>query len=167
MSALIAASRPRVWAALTNPDEVVRWRPGLLEPVAAGRYPVVGVPVRWRCRVQDLPLLLEETPLETSRGELLRSRLRLGLFRFESTFTLSSVTGERDRTRLGLRILAANEIPVVGGTLDRFAVRRLALDLATNHLRALRDWCEASAHHAAPPPPPPPPLPRQLPFAAG
>lgn len=145
MSTLVEASRPRVWTALTNPAEVVRWRPGLLAPVGEWNgYPVVGEPVRWRCRVRDLPVVLEDTPLEAATGELLRSRLRLGLFCFESTFTLAPSSRDGTQTRLGLRILAENQMPVVGGTIDRFDVRRFALDLATNHLCAARDWCEAS-----------------------
>jgi hypothetical protein len=105
--------------------------------------------VKWKCRIRDLPIVLHETPLEVVRGEQLRSRLRLGLFRFEESFTLAPTPGEPGRTRVGLHLYVANEMPVVGGTLDRFAVRRLATELGGTHLQALRDWCEAGRLPAA------------------
>lgn len=134
----------RVWAALADPTEIVHWRPGLVEPLGgADRYPRAGETVRWRCRVRELPIELRETPLEVVAGERLSSRIRLGLFRFEASFTLAPLTADPLRTRVGLQIQVANELPVVGGTLDRFAARRLATELAATELMALRDWCEA------------------------
>jgi uncharacterized protein YndB with AHSA1/START domain len=151
LSTVIDAPRARVWSALTVVDETLRWRPGLLAATdAAEDWPVVGQPFRWRCRLHDLPIELRETPLEIVRGERLRSRLRLGLFRFEETFTLTAVEEAPQRTRLGLHVHVANEMPVVGGTLDRFSVRRLATDLSAIHLQALRDWCEATRSGRAP-----------------
>jgi uncharacterized protein YndB with AHSA1/START domain len=144
MSAALAVPRARVWAALADPAEVVHWRPGLVAaPAGASRYPEPGETVRWRCRVRELPLELRETPLEVVTGERLHARLQLGLFRFEATFTLAPLTSEPPRTRVGLQVQVANEVPLVGGTLDRFGVRRLATELAATQLMALRDWCEA------------------------
>jgi hypothetical protein len=51
--------------------------------------------------------------------------------------------------RAGLRITTPSETPLVGESLDRFAVRRFATELASNSLAALRDWCELG--HAAEP----------------
>jgi uncharacterized protein YndB with AHSA1/START domain len=144
MSAAVAAPRARVWAALTDPAEIVHWRPGLVAPrQGADRYPRAGETVRWRCRVRELPIVLRETPLEVVAGERLASRIHLGLFRFEASFTLAPLASDPPRTRVGLQIQVANELPVVGGTLDRFAARRLATELAATELMALRDWCEA------------------------
>ena len=57
MSAAVAASRARVWSALAEPAEAVRWRPGLVAPLeGCERYPHAGEAVRWRCRVRELPL---------------------------------------------------------------------------------------------------------------
>jgi hypothetical protein len=130
----------------------VRWRPGLVALLEGERYPHAGTPVRWRARVRDLPLLLYETPLEVVAGERLQARVRLGLFHYETSFTLAPLEGETPRTRVGLHIQVANELPVVGGTLDRFTVRRLATELAATELMALRDWCEAARPSARPPP---------------
>lgn len=145
MSAAVAASRARVWSALAEPAEAVRWRPGLVAPLeGCERYPHAGEAVRWRCRVRELPLLLHETPLEVVAGERLHARIRLGLFHYEASFALAPLAGETPRTRVSLQIQVANELPLVGGTLDRFAVRRLATELAATELMALRDWCEAA-----------------------
>lgn len=153
MSAALAASRARVWSALAEPAQAIRWRPGLLEPVSSGGpYPRAGVAMRWRCRVRELPLVLHETPLEVVAGERLHARVRLGLFRYETTFTLASLAADDSRTRVGLQIQVPNELPVVGGTLDRFGVRRLATELAATELMALRDWCEAARPSDGAPP---------------
>jgi len=41
--------------------------------------------------------------------------------------------------------VAANSLPVVGGLLDRFAVRRLAAGIVDTKLRSLQKWCENQA----------------------
>ena len=154
MSAAVAVPRARVWAALADAEEVVHWRPGLLAaPAGAERYPKPGETVRWPCRVWELPLELRETPVEVVAGERLHTRLQLGLFRFEATFTLAPLASQPPRTRVGLQVQVANEIPLVGGTLDRFGVRRLATELAATQLMALRDWCEAARPHERTPGP--------------
>jgi uncharacterized protein YndB with AHSA1/START domain len=155
MSTAVAASRARVWAALAEPGQLVHWRPGLVRSGRpAARYPEPGETVRWSCRVRELPLELRETPLEVVAGERLHTRLELGLFRCEATYTLAPLAPDPPRTRVGLQVQVANEVAVVGGTLDRFGVRRLATELAATQLMALRDWCEASRPHerAAGPP---------------
>jgi hypothetical protein len=66
----------------------------------------------------------------------------MGLFRFDETFTLGAEIGDPERTRLHLKLIAANSVPVVGGLLDRFAVRRLAAELVDRKLRSIQKWCE-------------------------
>ena len=155
MSAAVAVARARVWAALADSAEIVHWRPGLVSaPAGPARYPEPGETVRWRCRVWELPLELRETPIEVVPGERLHARLQLGLFRFETTFTLAPLAAQPPRTRVGLQVQVANEIPLVGGTLDRFGVRRLATELAATQLMALRDWCEGARSHERSPGPP-------------
>lgn len=150
LASVVAAPRARIWTALVDPDEVVHWRPGTVARASPDTpYPRVGQPVRWPCRVRNLPIILHETPIEVVRGKQLRSRLRLGLFRFEESFTLAPSPGQPGRTRVGLQVYVPNEMAVVGGTLDRFAVRRLATELGGTHLQALRDWCEAGRATAA------------------
>ena len=145
MSAVIASPPGTVWEALTERSQVLQWRPGAVEALDPdASYPAPGEPVRWRCLVRGLPLVLEDTPLLVLPGECLHSRLSLGLFRFEETFRLASVPTEPKSTRLGIKIAAANEMPVLGGALDRFAVREFATQLAATYLQAVRDWCEGS-----------------------
>jgi uncharacterized protein YndB with AHSA1/START domain len=142
MSTRIGADRRAVWGALTDPVQVPRWRPGhvcALDPLDG--YPQPGARMRWRVNLHELPVVLEDVPLDVVPEERLRSAQALGLFRFEETFTLQA-TGDPEQTRLGIRVSAANEMPLVGGALDRFAVRRFVTDVASSHLQAVRDWCE-------------------------
>ncbi len=68
--------------------------------------------------------------------------MALGLFRFDETFQLTTEPGDGERTRLTLKLVASNSVPVVGGALDRFAVRRLAVEFIDAKLRAVQKWCE-------------------------
>jgi hypothetical protein len=143
MSTVIGAGRARVWRALTEAAEVVRWDErvvGLVDP--AVEYPRVGQSVRWRYRMGAIPVLLSECPLEVIPDSRLRCAVALGLFRFDETFQLASEPGDGERTRLTLKLVASNSIPVVGGALDRFAVRRIANDFIDAKLRAVQKWCE-------------------------
>lgn len=153
LSTGVGAPRARVWRALTDPAEIARWderAEGLLEPAARALAP--GRVLRWRYRLAGVPLVFREEVLEVVPDEKLRSAVRLGLFRFEQTFSLADDPADPGRTRLGLRLAAGNAVPVVGGLLDRFAVRRQAAELADARLRALQKWCEthASAEPLAP-----------------
>jgi hypothetical protein len=69
----------------------------------------------------------------------MRARLDLGPLVLEERFTL--VPSARG-TRLGIRLLSRGQATTLGGVLDRVSVRRVAAELATHALRALRDCCE-------------------------
>ncbi len=151
MSAEVAAPRSTVWDTLTDPRLVLRWRPDRLASLeGVGEGPRVGHAARWRCRMHDIPLLLTETPLEVVPGERLRTSVSLGLFRFEETFVLATLSPRPPRTRVTLRIATAGELPLVGGALDRFDTRRLAAELSSSALSALRAFCEPRSAAAAP-----------------
>lgn len=140
-SALIHAPRSRVWRALTTPAELIRWDKAILSLVEpADEFPAVGSRARWRYQLGSVPVELRDRPLEVIEGSRLRSDVSLGLFRFEQTWSLAD---DKDATRLGIHLAAGNSIPVVGGTVDRFDVRRLAAEYVDGKLRALRLWCEA------------------------
>jgi len=139
----IGSPRARVWRALVDPAEVIRWDESLLalmEP--AEGYPQVGQHVKWRCNVGTVPVVCHDRPLEVVTQERLRSKVRMGLFRFERTWSMATDEG---RTRLGLSIAAENQIAVVGGSVDRFDVRRMAAEYVDTKLRALQKWCEANS----------------------
>jgi hypothetical protein len=143
LSAEVAAARARVWKALADPEELARWRPGLRAVPGPGPWPCEGATLLSRARIHGLPLEVSETAVEAAAGERLHVRLRVGLFRCEATFSLASLAAER--TRVGLQLQVANELPLVGGTLDRFSVRRIATELAAARLAALREACEVGA----------------------
>lgn len=138
----VGAPRARVWRALTDPAEVIRWDESLLALLApAGDYPRVGQHVRWRCHLGTVPVVLHDRPLEVILEQRLRSDVSMGLFRFDQTWSLADEAEER--TRLGLRLAASNSIAVVGGAVDRFDVRRMAAEYVDTKLRALQKWCES------------------------
>jgi uncharacterized protein YndB with AHSA1/START domain len=155
MATVVAAPRSAVWSALTDPGEIARWRPGVEGTLgAADPLPAVGRQLRFRCRLQGVPVTLEETALEVSPSERLRSDVRFGLFHCEETFSLAAADPDGGHTRVSLRISAPSETHLMGASLDRFAVRRFATELAGTCLRALRDWCELGHPPALPLPAP-------------
>ncbi len=144
LSTLVGAPRGRVWRALTHPAEIVRWDERAVELLEPVPQPLeAGCVLRWRYLVGGVPLELSEEIRDVVPGERLHAAVQLGLFRFELTFTLSDDAADSARTRLGLRLTAGNAVPVVGGLLDRFSVRRQGADFVDHRLRALQKWCEA------------------------
>ena len=73
-------------------------------------------------------------------AERLRSAVRLASFEFEETYTLADQPP--DATRLSLRLVAKNTVPLLGGELDRFDVRRLSAERVDQTLAQLARWCE-------------------------
>ena len=143
MSTGVSASRDRVWRALTVPDELIRWDEALVALLhPADGYPQEGQQVRWRYRLGAIVVILRNSLLEVVPKERIRSATRMGLFRFDETFTLGRDVTEPERTRLQLKLVAENSVPVVGGLLDRFAVRSLAIELVDRKLRSIQKWCE-------------------------
>jgi uncharacterized protein YndB with AHSA1/START domain len=140
MSKVIRSPRARVWRALVSPGELIRWdarRISLEEP--APDYPTPGHPAHWRCALGSVTVPHLEDPLEVIPTERLRSSVRLGSFEFEETYTLTDETPEG--TRLSLRLAAKNTVPLMGGELDRFDVRRLSVERVDETLELLQAWC--------------------------
>lgn len=147
MSKVIRSPRARVWRALTSPDELIRWDERLLsleEP--APDYPAPGSRARWRCLVGSVPVEMQGDPVEVVPAQRLRSAMRLGTFRFEETWTLAD--DGPGTTRLSLRVVSQNSVPLVGGELDRFDVRRLSAERVDQSLARLQRWCERDAEGA-------------------
>jgi hypothetical protein len=143
MSTLITAERDRIWRALTTPSELICWDDqlvALLDP--APDYPQLGQQVRWRCRIGSVPIVVHQTIQEVQLGERLQSAISRGVFCFDETYTLADELEAPDRTRLSLKVVASNSTPVVDGTMDRFAIRRLSAELIDTRLRAVQKWCE-------------------------
>ena len=146
MSTLITAERERVWRALTTPSELIRWDDhivALIDPVPD--YPRLGQQVRWRYRIGSVPIVVRQTIQEVQPGACLQSTISRGVFCFDETYTLTDEVALSDRTRLSLKVVASNSTPVVGGSMDRFAIRRLSAELIDSRLRAVQKWCENHA----------------------
>ncbi len=146
MSTLIGAERDRIWRAITDPSELLRWDEqlvALLDP--APDFPRLGQRVRWRYRIGSVPVVIHQTIREVQPGEILQSAISRGVFSFEETYTLADEVALPDRTRLSLRVVTSNSTPVVGGSMDRFAIRRLSAELIDSRLRAVQKWCENHA----------------------
>jgi len=144
MSKVIRSPRARVWRALVTPDELIRWderRISLEAPIPD--YPALGRPARWRCWLGSLTVEHCEDPLEVVPPARLRSAVRLAGFEFEETYTLADPAP--DTTRLSLRLIARNTLPLLSGELDRFDVRRLSAERVDQTLIQLQRWCEAPA----------------------
>ncbi len=145
MSTVIGARRDRVWSALTTPNELIRWDEAVVSLVGPNSdYPRVGKAVRWRYLLGTIPVVLRDLPLEVEPCERLRASMTLGLFRFDRTFTLTAEDDVSHRTRITLKLVSSNAVPMVGGQLDRFSVRRMASQFIDAKLRSLQKWCEQS-----------------------
>ncbi|MDH5565287.1 MAG: SRPBCC family protein [Myxococcales bacterium] len=148
MATVIGATRERVWRALTRPQEMLRWDERFLalqDTNGSARA------THWRFRLGSVPVDLCIRPTEVISESRLRSEVSLGLFRFDATCILTSDGEDPERTHVSLRFTTSNAVPVVGGTLDRFDVRKLAADLIDQTLRALQRWCESPTGTAARP----------------
>ncbi len=143
MSTVINARPGRVWRALTQPRELVRWDERIVEPIdVPADYPKEGQHARWRSRSGGVQVVIHDRPQQVVPGTRLHSSVAVGLFRFEATYTLHIEAGEPGKTRLGLKLVANNAMPMMGGELDRFAVRRMAVEHVDTSLRSVQKWCE-------------------------
>jgi hypothetical protein len=146
MSTLITAERDRIWRALTTPSELIRWDDQLVDLLdPAPDYPKLGQQVRWRYRIGSVPIVVHQTIQEVQPGARLHSEISRGVFCFDETYTLADEVTLPERTRLSLRVVASNSTPVVGGSIDRFEIRRLSAELIDSRLRAVQKWCENHA----------------------
>jgi Polyketide cyclase / dehydrase and lipid transport len=137
----ITAPRERVWRALCNPAEVVRWDTGIVEPIdAPADYPRPGQYVRWRYRLGALPLILHDRPTRVEPVSLLRSSIRLGPFDFDETYTLRE--SGTHATQLTAALSVVSFVPLVGALLARFLGRPLAHSTVRTSLAAIKRHCE-------------------------
>jgi hypothetical protein len=125
-----------------SPAEAAHWLPnheGWIDAPPPAFVPLC--PLRFRSRMNRLPVNAEARLLEARPGRA-RVQLRLGLFAFEARFAIGREPGDGAASRVGLVASFANEVPVVSNSLDRFAVRSLASQLAEQTLAALAQHAE-------------------------
>lgn len=144
MATVVHAPRARVWRALVDPGEVVRWDERALELRGDAAAASEGREQRWRYRVGSVPLDLHERVVELVPLQRLRLARSFASLRYEETFSLGD-DGEADNTRLSLRVAVRNSVPTLDGGFDRFDVRRFASELVDESLRSLQKWCEDDA----------------------
>jgi uncharacterized protein YndB with AHSA1/START domain len=143
MATVIGADHQRVWRALTDPSQLMEWDERLIAPVDAhDGYPFSGQHLRWRYRLGKVQLVMHDRPVEVRAPERLCSDISLGSMRYQQTFSLLAEQGEQARTRLGMKVVASNSIPVMGDVVDRFSVRRMAAAHIDTTLRSLQKYCE-------------------------
>ena len=107
----IAAPPERVWRALCDPAEVVRWDTGVAEALdAPADYPQPGQHVRWRYTNGPFRLL-HDRPKEVVANQKLRSLLAVGPLRFDETYTLEARDGG---TLLTAAMLVWVPVPLLG-----------------------------------------------------
>lgn len=145
LAVTIPTSTQRVWRALTDPTEIVAWDTGIVEPIdVLDDYPRPGQSVRWKYRLGPIPMVLYDNPLEVSCEERLRSKIKLGLFRFDETYTLHRVPERPQNTDLSVKLELWNVIPVVGSLLDHVIGRPIAEHIVASSLGAIKSWCIGS-----------------------
>ena len=141
MATVIDSKVDRVWRALTDPDEIVAWDERMLAPADdLSRYPFSGQHVRWRYRLGSVQLVMHDRPLEIDPPRRLRSRMNTGSMGYERTFNLQPESPQR--TRLSMRLVAPNSIPLLGESIDRFDVRQMSTEQVDSTLHAVQKWCE-------------------------
>ncbi len=139
----IAASTKRVWQALSDPQEVVCWDTGIVEPLdAPPDYPRPGQYVRWRYRFGPLPLVLHDRPTRVEPLSILSSSIHLGTFDFDETYTLQS--SGPTTTRLKAELWLTSTVPMVGSLLEWSIGLPLARSTVRTSLAAIKRHCERS-----------------------
>lgn len=146
MAVLISTERERVWRALADSSEVVRWddsRTALIDRECT--YPVIGEQFRWRSKLGGVALVLNETPIEVEPPGRLAVTCSMGSLRYEELFLLAAEADGRahnERTRVSLKLSTGNRLQLLGTDLDRFELREMLIGRVDRTLRSLQKWCE-------------------------
>ena len=135
----ISAPVERVWQALCDPDEVVRWDAGVAEALdAPPDYPYPGQTVRWLNRDPRLPVLIDR-PQEVVPLRRLRSLLQLGRSCLDETYDLEATPGG---CRLTTTVRAWTRASKPDTLRSARTGRAIQLGFEAS-LAGLKRWCEA------------------------
>lgn len=138
----IAASTARVWHALTDPAEVVRWDTGVVEPLdAPADYPQPGQHVRWRYAAGPFKTL-HDRPSEVMPERTLRSQISLGPLQFDETYTLVSHDGG---TRLQTDMKVIAPLVLGGPVIERLYAGPESRRTVEVSMASLKRYCEAAS----------------------
>ena len=139
----IATPPARVWHALCDPAEVVRWDTGIEHAIdAPPDYPQPGQHVQWRCR-SGFFRTLHDRPQEVIENQKLCSDLRQGFIRYNETYTLTpSEIGTLLEVDLDVFIEAPFPLTLL---ISRLQARINARAAFEESLANLKHHCEAEA----------------------
>ncbi len=135
----IAAAPSRVWRALCDPAEVIRWDNAVEAAMdAPPDYPRPGQHVRWRYRGSPFGLL-HDRPQEVQPNGKLRSLLALGPFRYDETYTLQTAP---EGCRLTASLAVRTALPLIGPLVDRFYLGPSTRRAFEASLASIKGHCE-------------------------
>jgi len=163
LSASIGAPIDRVWCALTDPSERIVWDERILGEVspsgrstkttkttntrsAAQSANVAPKKTIWRFRLGGVPLVMQDVTSNVDPNERLVSRISIGSMHFDQTLTFHREDDESGvRTRLGMKLVARNQIAVLGEVVQRLDVQKIVIEYVDTTLRQVQKHCEADA----------------------
>lgn len=155
LSVTIGAPNDRVWRALTDPSERIVWDERILGEIVPSperskdttrSSDIVPNKTKWRFRLRGVPLVMHDTTSEYVTNERIVSRISIGSMHFEQNLTLQREDDDTGpKTRLGMKLAAPNQIPVIGDVVQRLDVQKLMIEYADTSLRQIQKHCEADA----------------------
>ena len=157
LSTTIGAPIDRVWRALTDPSERIVWDERILGEVSLSRgrtkttkttqaADIIPKTTKWRFRLGGVPLVMQDVIGEVDRNERLVSRISIGSIHFDQTLTLHRENDENGpRIRLGMKVVARNQIAVIGELVQRLDVQKIVIEYVDATLRQVQKYCEADA----------------------
>jgi hypothetical protein len=102
--------------------------------------------VRWRFIFCGVPMVLQDNVLESEPFSRYASRVSIGSLHFDQTLSLFVENDEKDetgpRTRLGMKLVAHNSIPVIGAIIPRLGVQKIIMEYVDTTLRQVQKHCE-------------------------
>ena len=157
LSTSISAPANQVWRALTEASERTAWDDRILGEVSPDREgsrrpsrarskaerPDDQDRVRWRFRLGEIPMVMEDRRVSADPPERLVSRVSIGSMHFDQTLTLFSDDDESGpHTRLGMKLVARNSIAVIGEVIPRLEVQKWVIEYVDTTLRQVQKYCE-------------------------
>jgi hypothetical protein len=89
---------------------------------------------------------MQDVTSNVDPNERLVSRISIGSMHFDQTLTLHREDDESGaRTRLGMKLVARNQIAVLGEVVQRLDVQKIVIEYVDTTLRQVQKHCEADA----------------------